>query len=82
MIKPVDRVHGAVDRWRARVHGGPRAVRTGDVMACGAPDAMGPGSSPAVAEDEKGNEAEPVRVHQSSNGDGDAARRRQRTTAA
>jgi hypothetical protein len=43
---------------------------------------VGSGSSPAVGEDEKGNEAELVRVHQSSNGDGDAARRRQRTTVA
>jgi hypothetical protein len=28
-VKPVDRVHGTVDRWCTQVHGGPRAARTG-----------------------------------------------------
>jgi hypothetical protein len=33
MVNPVNRVHGAVDRRRNRVHGGPKAARTRGTVA-------------------------------------------------
>jgi hypothetical protein len=56
----VDRVHGAVDRGRGRVHGGPGGSASDALPAHNAPGVAGLGGSPVAVGDEDGEEVKPV----------------------
>jgi hypothetical protein len=55
--------------------------RGGASQVRGTPGVTGPESSPAAAEDEEGDEVEPVRAHRGTSSDGEAVWQRQRMEA-
>jgi hypothetical protein len=73
----VDRVHGAVDRRRARVHGGPRAARTlGAAVPCRRAGARAHRSSPTGRNRERGTRETRWAAHRGAGGSVAAGRRR------
>jgi hypothetical protein len=61
----VDQVHGAMDRWRCQVHGGPSGRRRqwcgGASLTQGVVGVAGLRSSPVETREGEGNEAVPMR---------------------